>query len=110
MTETKMFHVGDLASTVSKKLVAPSGYDAICRLVDFVTGVPHGQLGLVPAARAIRPHLISQHPWLAELPGLEDVVDIATARRWLDWAEGRYGTMHVVRALEANEYESLEFD
>ena len=64
---TKEFHIGDVLSITSGILVAPSGMDGICAILDHMTGESLFTHSLPRAARACEPVLLEQFPELTEI-------------------------------------------
>jgi len=101
---TKRFHIGDLLSVTTERLVSPSHMDGIYAVVDWMTDVPHFTHQLPRAANVCKPHLLRQHPWLAEITIPESITDEATLRAFLEMVSARYGEHHEVQRIPEGEY------
>ena len=104
----RSFHLGDLVSVVTGRLVSPRHMDGIYDVADFVTGEAHFTHQLPRACKEITPELVRQHPWLAAVTVPEWVSDQATCDRWLARATARWGTEHEVEQLPLGAYVGRE--
>lgn len=103
--DTRDFHLGDLLSITTGHLLSPRGVEALYDIIDFVTGVPHFTHQLPRGADAIKPWLLEQHPWLADVVVPESALDSeATVLAWLAPATAEHGETHPVRALPHGQY------
>jgi hypothetical protein len=98
---SETFHLGDLLSLSTGRLVAPGGFSHVHRLVEFLAGGPVWTHQLPAATDALLPGLISQHHWLVEIAAPETFDDEAHVWRWLDEQIAQYGEHHEVTTLEA---------
>lgn len=73
----EIFHVGDVLSVTTGVLVAPSLLDGVHRLLDYMTGDVLMTHQLPRACDACAPHLLDQHPQLAEviIPTFDELED-----------------------------------
>lgn len=76
---TQEFHLGDILSVTTGKLVSPRLMDAVYDVLKFMTGVDHYTHQLPRACREVRPVIIAQHPALGSVT-LDDV----TTENWKD--------------------------
>jgi hypothetical protein len=104
----RSFHLGDLVSVVTGRLVSPRHIGGVYDVVDFVTGEQHFTHQLPRASKEITPELVRQHPWLATVTVPEWVSDQATCDRWLGHATARWGTEHEVQQLPVGAYVGRE--
>lgn len=105
---TRSFHLGDLLSITDGHLVSPEHIAGVYKIVDFVTDQPHMTHQLPRAADEIRPWLLRQHPWLAQIQvpdGLDSETKVLT---WLVKATDRWGAMHEVEQLPFGGYVGRE--
>jgi len=100
----KRFHIGDLLSVVTERLVSPSHLDGVYAVVDWMTDVPHFTHQLSRAGDVCKPHLLRQHPWLAAITIPESINDEATLRTFLGMVSVRYGEYHEVQRIPEGEY------
>jgi hypothetical protein len=86
MSETRTFHIGDILSVTTGRLLSPDGIDGVIAILSFMTGEnlsgqPHG---LPHAADECAPFLREQFPDLAAVripPGVLD--DKTSGWAWL---------------------------
>lgn len=106
MTETvRDFHLGDLLTVTTGHLLSPRGVDGLYDIIDFVTGVPHYTHQLPRGADAVRPWLLEQHPWLADVVVPESALESeATVLTWLATATAEHGEKHPARAMPEGAY------
>ncbi len=102
MSET--FHIGDLLTVTTGRLVSPTHMDGLYQLVDYMTGVPHFTHQLPRAAEACKPHLLKQHPWLAQITVPDGVTGKKAVRVFLDTVAADFGEHHEVAPIPDGEY------
>lgn len=62
--QERMFHIGDVLSITTGRLVSPSGIDGICDILNFMT-MDNLMTHQIPrACEECRPYLFAQYPWL----------------------------------------------
>lgn len=105
---TRKFHIGDLVSVTTGRLVSPRHINGVYDIVDFVTGEAHFTHQLPRASREITPVLLEQHPWLAQVTVPEWVNDQASCDRWLAHAVERWGEQHAVEQVPLGAYVGRE--
>lgn len=105
---TRTFHLGDLVSVVTGRLVSPRLMDGVYDVVDYVTGQAHYTHQLPRACKEIAPELIRQHPWLARVTVPEWVDNDESCARWLRRVTERWGTNHEVEPLPLGAYVGRE--
>jgi hypothetical protein len=71
---TRDFHIGDVLSITTGRLLAPAGMDAVYRILNHLTGGHLYTHQLPRAADECKPSLIRQHPWL-DGPELREAVE-----------------------------------
>lgn len=97
MIEDK-FHLGDLLTVASGIMVSFDGKEGLERLMGFILGEPVvWGAGIGPQAYACRVHLLSPHPWLAEVD--YTAVNVDNWHEWLVARVAQYGAWHTVTAL-----------
>ena len=104
----RSFHLGDLVSVVTGRLVSPNRIGGVYDVCDFVTGEVHMTHQLPRAAKTITPWLLDQHPWLAGIDVPEWVCDEVTVRRWLADAAAQHGEFHDVTPMPFGMYVGRE--
>lgn len=80
-TVTKQFHIGDVLSITSGKLVSPRGIEGVYDILGFMTNSQLWTHQLPTAAETCRPYLLRQYPWLADIDVSE--VNKDTFKAWL---------------------------
>jgi len=78
--------------------------DGIYAVVDWMADVPHFTHQLPRAGDVCKPHLLRQHPWLAEITIPESVNNEAALRTFLEMVSARYGEYHEVQRIPEGEY------
>lgn len=109
---TRQFHIGDLITVVTGRLVSPNHIDGVYDVCDFVTGETYMTHQLPRASKTVTPWLLGQHPWLAdiEVPDFDFPSEISqedAGRIVADWLTGpaaQYGEMHEVKAMPLGMY------
>lgn len=107
MSDPISFHLGDVLSITTGKLVSPRRMDGIYDILNFMTGESLFTHQLPRASRACRPALLGQHPLLADVDASE-VHDPATADAFLAAQVARFGETVPVSPLLPDAYEAME--
>lgn len=102
--KARRFHLGDLLSVTDGKLVSPDHIDGVYNLVDFVTGQQHMTHQLPRAADVVKPWLLEQHPWLADIVVPAGLGSKEAVMSWLATATGVVGSFHEVTAMPFGMY------
>lgn len=111
----KSFHVGDLLSVTDGRLVSPDHIGGVYAAVDFVTGQAHMTHQLGRACDVVKPWLLEQHPWLADvefgykIPAAasnDDAMMIIMA--WLARVAAEHGEHHDVEPMPFGMYVGRE--
>jgi hypothetical protein len=85
MSETRMFHVGDILSVTTERLVSPRHIDGVYDILNWMTGESLMTHQIPRATRECAPRLLEQHPQLADVEVPDDFGGIAGAVA--DWLE-----------------------
>lgn len=101
---TKQFHVADLVTITDGRLLSPRHMAAVYDVIDFVTGQPHMTHQLPRAMGTVRPELLRQHPWLADVEIPDGLSRMADVKAWAAWAAETYGEMHEVEQMPDGAY------
>lgn len=104
MAETKEFHLGDLLSITDGHLVSPRHIYGVYDICDFVTGEKHMTHQLMRVAEVIKPWLLEQHPWLADIKVPDGLGSKEAVLTWLVGATEKYGPHHPVEAMPFGAY------
>lgn len=105
---TERFHLGDLLSITTGCLVSPDHIGGVYRVVDGVTGQQHMTHQLPRAAQVVRPWLLGQHPWLADIPTPEGLRGEDDVKAWLVPLVAEYGEFHDVEPMPLGMYVGRE--
>lgn len=103
---TKRFHLGDVLTVTTGKLLCPAGMSGVYAILKHLTGEPifTHQIGRVLGEAA--PHLLAQFPALAAEKG-DDVTPEGHAL-WLVEKSRIYGEWFDVSPLPEHAYESID--
>lgn len=111
---SKQYHIGDVLSITTQRLVAPRGMEAIYDILNFMTGDSLHTHQLPRASRECAPWLLRRHPQLADCDtsALEKLTDDTSkeARHsliegWLRMQVAKYGKMLSVEPIPADYHE-----
>lgn len=105
---TQSFHLGQLLTITDGKMVSPNHVAGIYDLVDFVTGEKHSTHQLPRAADVVKPWLLEQHPWLAEITVPSGLNSMEKVLGWLVGATEKWGANHDVEAMPLGMYVGRE--
>lgn len=103
---TRDFHIGDILSITTGRLVSPRLIEGVYDILDFMTGDQNFTHQLPRISRECRPHLLTQHPQLASI----DHAGVAreTWRQWLDEQIAQFGETLPVMSLAPDEHERID--
>lgn len=105
---TKTFHLGDLLSVTDGHLVSPDHIGGVYNVVDFVTGEKHMTHQLPRACDVVKPWLLEQHPWLADITVPDDLRSKEAVESWLAVATESHGSFHAVEPMPFGMYVGRE--
>lgn len=91
---TPRFHVGDILSITTGKLVSPDHIDGVYRVLNHMTGDSLYTHQLPLASDAVLPDIREQHPWTAEVTPPERFASEAHVHQWVAEQAARYGEWH----------------
>ena len=94
---SKNFHIGDILSITTGKLVGPNHMDGIYKILDFMTGDELFTGQLPRASEECKPFLLKQMPWLIEISTEE--VNQENWETWLAEIVQKYGELHKVEQI-----------
>lgn len=102
------FHLGDILTITTGRLVSPDHIDGVYRILAHMAGEPvfTHQLGRV--ADECRPELLRQHPDLADVTPPAAFEDEAHIWRWLAEQTDRYGMDREVAPLAAVDHTHID--
>jgi hypothetical protein len=107
----RSFHLGDILSLTTGRLVSPRHMDGVHDLCSFMAGEPVWTHQLPRVARECEPALLAQHPDLADIEvpdfpagsGAAGAVD-----RWLSDQVARFGEWREVLPLKPDDHTSID--
>jgi hypothetical protein len=85
------FHLGDVLSVTTERLVSPNGVGGVYRILNHLTGDDLFTHQLPRAVDACKPAVLAQHPQLADVEVPGDFGGEAGVRSWLAEQVAVYG-------------------
>ncbi len=110
---TKSFHLGDILTITTGRLVSPRHMDGVYDVLNWMTGDDLFTHQLPRAMDECQPHLLAQHPDLAriEVPDF-DAIRPDRVKAWIDEWLARMVAVHgehrEVAPLAANEHTRID--
>ena len=95
VSETRVFHLGDLLSVTTGTLVSPRYMDGLCDILGYLLASAPDLDKLQATMAACRPYLLSRVPALSEV--LTEDVSFESWRGWLEEQVSLYGEWHSVQ-------------
>jgi hypothetical protein len=109
-TQTKIFHLGDVLSVITGRLVSPRGMEGIYDILNFLSSEELFTRQLPRAARECKPFLLDQYPQFGT-PEIDEAINILDRRlegvkdenrkqvvlEWLKEQVEKYGEMFEVK-------------
>jgi hypothetical protein len=105
---TKTFHLGDILSITTGRLVSPRHMDGIYDILNWMTGDNLFTHQLPRAVDECQEPLLAQHPDLAAITPPENFGGKETVDRWLAEQVAAYGETREVTPLAADEHSSID--
>ena len=105
---TRPFHLGDILSVTTGRLVSPRHIDGVYDILNFMTGDNLFTHQLPRASRECEGPLLAQHPDLASVEVPEDFDGKEDVDRWLAEQVAVYGEMRDVAPLAAEEHTHID--
>lgn len=106
-TPTREFHIGDVITVATGRLVALRHIEAVYDLCDFMTGDKLMTHQLPRASRECEPSLRDQHPDLTAEP-IPTITSRDEADAWLKSLYPKYGETVSVRALNPADHTHID--
>jgi hypothetical protein len=101
---SRAFHLGDVLSITTERLVSPNHMDGVHEILDYLTGDTLFTHQLPRAMGECNPALLAQHPQLAEVQVPDDLGDsddpVAEVAAWLAGQVEQYGETLEVAPLD----------
>lgn len=104
--EQKLFHLGDILSITTGRLVSKNNIGGVYEILNFMTSDNLFTHQLGRASDECKPALLAQHPQLATVTGEE-----VTAENFNGWFEAQcaeYGNALMVQKLPAHAHEFID--
>lgn len=101
--DTKKFHIGDVLSITTGKLVSPRHMDGIYDILNFMTGDNLFTHQLPRASEECKPEILMRHPELADV----DTSNV-NGENWKEWIQEqveRFGEYLEISTLVVNLHE-----
>jgi hypothetical protein len=95
--QTKKFHLGDVLSVTTGRLVSPRHMDGVYDILNFMTGDNLFTHQLPRASDECKPHLLAQFPQLAEVDA--SGVNTKNHKQWLAEQVAKYGEEFEVKPI-----------
>lgn len=108
MSETRVFHLGDILTVTTGCVVTPNGVDGIYQILNWMTGDDLFIHQLPRASEECAPKLLEQHPDLAEITVPEDFGGEEAVWAWLDRQVRRFGETRLVAPLNREDHTRID--
>lgn len=105
---TKSFHLGDILSVTTGYLVSPRHIDGVYDVLNHMTGDNLFTHQLPRASDECSPHLLAQHPDLAEVPVPDEFDGKEHVERWLAEQVARFGEYRDVAPLAEADHTRID--
>jgi len=104
--EQKLFHLGDILTITTGKLVSKRHMEGVYDILNFMTGDNLFTHQLGRAIDECKPHLLAQHPQLAAITG--DEVTPENFKAWIEAQCAEFGEELMVQQLPEHEHEVID--
>ena len=101
---SRQFELGDVLTITTGRLVASRHIEAVYDLLGFMTGDTLWTHQLPRVAEECKPHLVAQHPWLAEVEPPDDLGSREKCDGWVASVAATHGTHVAVEPLAAEDH------
>lgn len=108
MGPTRDFHIGDILSVTTGKLVSLRHVDGIYDLLNWMTGESVFTHQIPRISREARPVIIAFHPQLQQASDEANEVNGDNWRSWLDTWIARYGETLPIPKMTIAEHERID--
>jgi hypothetical protein len=108
VTETKDFHIGDILSITTGRLVSPRHIGGVYDILGWMVGEDLMTHQLPRVSRECEPFLKAQHPDLDEVVVPDSVNSEESLLFWLAEMTERYGVMRPVARLAAADHTVID--
>lgn len=104
--EPKLFHLGDILTITTGKLVSPRHMEGVYDILNFMTGDNLFTHQLGRASNECKPALLEQHPQLVAVTG--DEVTPKNFKAWIEAQCAEFGDELLVRPLPEHAHEFID--
>lgn len=101
----KEFHLGDILSIITDKLVSPGGMEGIYDILNYMTGDDIFTHQIPRAMRECKPYLLNQYPQLRDV-NIQDNKE--NWKEWLDKQIELYGEMLPVKPIPKDAHQAID--
>ena len=101
------FHLGDIISVTTGRLVAPNGMGGVQAFMEYMAGEPIWTHQLPRVSRECEATLRAQFPAFADLE-VPQLASPSDYEAWLETQVTRFGAMHEVTPLNAADHTSID--
>ncbi len=108
MTATARFHLGDILSITTGRLVSNRHIDGVYDVLNHMTGDSLFTHQLPRAAEECAPHLLAQHPDLADVPVPDEFDSKEHVEAWLAEQARRFGEYRDVAPLASEDHTRID--
>jgi hypothetical protein len=108
MSETRDFHIGDILSVTTGRLVSPRHVDGIYDILNYMTGDNLFTHQLPRGMDECKPALLSQHPQLADVEVPDDFGGEQQVVEWLETQMAWLGRELPVAPLAAEDHTYMD--
>jgi hypothetical protein len=103
MSDTKQFHISDVLTITTGRLVSTRHMDGVYDILNWMTGESLYTHQLPRASRECAPALLAQFPALVDVPVPDDLTDAKKRDAWLVKQGKRFGYLFDVAPLPPRE-------
>lgn len=104
---TRLFHLGDILSITTGKLVSPRHIEGVYDILNFMTDDDLYTHALIRAGDECIAPLLAQHPDLADIV-VPEFEDSEAVFRWLDQQVLKYGEQREVAPLAKGQHPKID--
>lgn len=108
MTDTRSFHIGDILSVLTDRLVSPDHIGGVYNVLNWMTGDDLMTHQLPRAQDECRPFLAVQHPDLAAVVVPDDLAGEGPVHAWLATVVEQHGATREVQPLEQGDHTHID--
>lgn len=104
MTSTKTFHLGDILSVTTHRVLSPDGIDGVQAFLNFLTGDDLASHQMIRATRECETVLLARYPALAGVQVPAQFGSEAAVYEWLARQTAVYGEYFEVAPLDDGDH------